>query len=171
MIQTNENNGLDEHGNEISSDGLVARLIARVAKHFPAGQFGRYLIVGLCNTIFGYSTFALFTALLTPHIPYPYVVAIAFAYFFNVTFSFLAYKWFIFKTKDNYLREWSRCIVVYFGGVIVGTAFLPAIVFALRHYTSADASAPYIAGALLSGISVIASFLGHKNFSFSPVKR
>lgn len=139
-----------------------------VVGHFPPGQFGRYLVVGLCNTLFGYSTYALFTALLTPHVPYPYVFAIVFAYFFNLTFSFLAYKWFIFKTEGNYLREWSRCIIVYSGSAAVGAALLPVAVFALRRFTPADASAPYIAGVLLSGIAVIASFVGHKRFSFAP---
>jgi putative flippase GtrA len=124
--------------------------------------------VGSCNTIFGYSTYALFTALLTPHVPYPYVVAIAVAYFFNVTFSFLAYKWFIFKTKGNYLREWMRCSTVYFTGIAVGTAFLPVAVFVLRRLTPADRSAPYIAGLLLTGIGVLGTFAGHKKFSFAP---
>ena len=167
MNQTRQHNRLDQSGERSHRISRGVRFIAWVVEHFPPGQFGLYLIVGLCNTIFGYSTYALFTALLTPRVPYPYVVAVVFAYFFNVTFSFLTYKRFIFKTKGNYLREWLRCLAVYFSGVVIGTAFLPATVFALRHFTSANASAPYIAGALLSSITMIASFLGHRNFSFS----
>ena len=167
MIQTHQHNGLEQGGRFGKKRGWKTRLITGIIEHFPPGQFGRYLFVGVCNTIFGYSTYALFTALLTPHIRYPYVFAIVLAYFFNVTFSFLAYKWFIFKTKGNYLREWLRCLGVYFTGIAIGTTFLPVAVFALRRLTTADASAPYIAGVLLSAISVIGSFLGHKKFSFA----
>jgi|ERR1035441_8976434 putative flippase GtrA len=170
MIQTNQHDGLDQNGNspQGEGDGLSARFIAWVVHHFPPGQFGRYLVVGLCNTVFGYSTYVLLTFLLTPYVPYPYVVAIVFAYFLNVTFSFLSYKWFIFKTGGNYLSEWIRCLTVYIGGVVLGTALLPAAVFGIRRLTPFNASAPYVAGALLMGINVIVGFLGHKNFSFSP---
>ncbi|HZB88904.1 MAG TPA: GtrA family protein [Terracidiphilus sp.] len=139
-------------------------------RQFPPGQFGRYLIVGGCNTVFGYGTYAGLTALLTPHVPYAYMVAIAIASFVNITFSFLNYKWFIFKTKGNYLREWSRCVFVSGSSIVVGTAVLPFTVFAVRYFTPAVASAPYIAGALQMGANVIVSFLGHKKFSFASSK-
>lgn len=147
------------------------RLGAWVVHHFPPGQFGRYLAVGVCNTVFGYATYAGLTALLTPHVPFAYVLASLVAGLINITFSFLNYKWFVFKTKGNYLREWSRCIVVYGGTMLLGVAILPAIVFVLRHLTSADRSAPYIAGAIQMGAGVMAGFLGHKNFSFAPTLR
>ena len=137
-----------------------------VVDHFPPGQFGRYLVVGLVNTAFGYGTYAGLTALLTPHIPFAYIAASVISSFLNITFSFLNYKWFIFKTKGNYLREWSRCIVVYGGTAAIVTALLPAAVFAVRHLSPADKSAPYIAGAVVMGLTTIVGFLGHKNFSF-----
>lgn len=142
---------------------------ARVAHHFPPGQFARYLTVGVANTLFGYATYAGLTALLTPRLPYAYVWASLIAGFLNITFAFFNYKWFVFRTKGNYLREWSRCVVVYGGALLLSTALLPVIVYLLRHFTPADQSAPYIAGAIMIGVSVLASFLGHKNFSFAPV--
>jgi putative flippase GtrA len=145
-----------------------SRWATRLVHHFPPGQFGRYLVVGICNTVFGYSTYAVLTALLTPHIPFAYVIANLIAGLMNITFSFLNYKWFVFRTRGGYLREWSRCIVVYGGTMLLGTAVLPVTVFLLRQLTPADRSAPYIAGAIQMGAGVIASFLGHKNFSFAP---
>ena len=147
-----------------------ARWIRWVVNHFPPGQFGRYLVVGLVNTAFGYGTYAALTAVLTPHIPFAYMVASLISGLANITFAFLNYKWFIFKTKGNYLREWSRCILVYGGTMAVGTAVLPVTVFLVRHLTPADRSAPYIAGALQMGGNVIAGFLGHKHFSFAPAQ-
>jgi putative flippase GtrA len=140
---------------------------ARLASHIPPSQFGRYLVVGFLNTIFGYSTYALFTYLLTPHLPFAYVFAGALSTFLNITFSFLNYKWFVFKTRGNYLREWLRCLVVYSSGILLGALLLPVTVFLIRRATPLNASAPYIAGALLMGLNIIASFVGHKKFSFA----
>lgn len=141
--------------------------VARLTSHIPPAQFGRYLVVGVGNTIFGYSTYAALTAVLTPHVPYAYVVASVLSSVLNITVAFLNYKWFVFKTKGNYLREWLRCLLIYSGGIAAGAALLPVIVFAIRHLTSSDRSAPYIAGALLTGVTIIVSFVGHKKFSFA----
>jgi len=140
--------------------------LAKLTSHIPPGQFGRYLAVGVFNTVVGYSSYVILTAVLTPHVPYAYVLAGALSSVLNITIAFLNYKWFVFKTKGNYLREWLRCLVVYGGGILLAPVLLPLTVFAIRHLTRADASAPYIAGALLMGVGVIVSFLGHKNFSF-----
>ena len=145
------------------------RWAARLVHHFPPGQFGKYLAVGACNTVFGYSTYAGLTVLLTPHIPYAYVIASLLSGVVNITFSFLSYKWFVFKTRGNYLREWSRCILVYGGTMLLSSAVLPATVFLLRQLTPADKSAPYIAGAIQMGTAAAAGFIGHKNFSFASV--
>ena len=140
--------------------------VAKLTSHIPPGQFGRYLAVGVFNTLFGYSTYVILTAVLTPHVPHAYILAGVLSSVLNITIAFLNYKWFVFKTKGNYLREWLRCLLVYSGGIALAPVLLPMTVFAIRHLTRADASAPYIAGALLMGVGVIVSFLGHKNFSF-----
>lgn len=147
-----------------------SRFVQRLIHHFPPGQFGRYLVVGVVNTLFGYSTYAGLTLVLTPHVRYAYIVASVLSGLVNITFSFLTYKWFIFKTRGNYLREWARCVLVYSGTIAVSTALLPVVVLGLRHWTPAQASAPYWAGALLMGVTVVGGFLGHKNFSFAPRK-
>jgi len=145
-------------------------VLARLASRIPPAQFGRYLLVGVWNTIFGYSSYALLTAALTPRVPYAYVWASVISGVLNITNAFFGYKVFIFKTKGNHLREWFRCLLVYSGGIAVGTSLLPPTVFVLRHFTRADASAPYIAGALWMGLNVVSSFLGHKTFSFAPAR-
>ena len=86
----------------------------------------------------------------------------------NITVSFLGYKWFVFRTKGNYLREWLRCVGVYGGNILFGLALLPLMVFVLRHHFGLQKQAPYISGALLTGFTVIVSFFGHKHFSFKP---
>jgi putative flippase GtrA len=139
---------------------------AALAAQFPPGQFVRYLVVGAWNTLFGYATYAALTALLTPLIPYSYMVASLLSSIVSITVAFLGYKWFVFKTKGNYLREWARCVAVYSGAIAIGLALLPILVGIVRHATRYQREAPYIAGAMLTGVSVVFSFVGHRKFSF-----
>lgn len=127
----------------------------------------RFLAVGACNTIFGYGCFALFTLLLTPLLSYGYVVASIFANLFSITFAFFGYKWFVFKTKGNYLKEWIRCLGVYAGGMILSAAALPFVVGIIRRQPGHDRNAPYIAGAIVLVFSIGFSFFGHRHISFA----
>jgi putative flippase GtrA len=137
-----------------------------LTKHVPPGQLLRYLITGVWNTLFGYGTFALFTALLAPLGRQSYLLAVIPSSLINITVSFLGYKWFVFKTKGNYLREWCRCVAVYSTSIALNMALLPIVVFIIRHYSGYDRQAPYIAGALLTVLTVVFSFFGHKHISF-----
>ncbi len=140
--------------------------LAKITRHIPPRQFGRYLLVGGVNTVVGYSTYALLTAAFDVVSHHGYILAGAISTLLNISVSYLNYKWFIFRTKGNYMREWMRCIAVYSSGILIGTVSLPILVFTIRRYTNFVAAAPYIAGALLTSANVVFSFLGHKNFSF-----
>src|ERR1035437_824840 len=96
-----------------------------LTKHVPPGQFVRYLVTGVWNTLFGYGTFALFTLLLTPLGRQSYILAVIPSTMINITVSFLGYKWFVFKTKGNYLREWCRCVGVYSSSMALSMVLLP----------------------------------------------
>ena len=147
-----------------------ANRFAELKSHIPPGQFLRYLVVGGFNTLFGYGCYAALTVMLQPRLPHGYIVANLLAGLINITFSYLGYKWFVFKTKGNYLREWIRAVAVYSTAILVGTALLPVLVFAIRRTTRFDIAAPYIAGAVLVGFTTIYSFLGHRHFSFRTPK-
>lgn len=140
--------------------------IARIVGDFPPGQFGRFLIVGFANTAFAYISYAGLTALFTPHTSFGYLVASVISGCMNITLGFLNYKWFVFKTKGNYLREWSRFVTVYGGTYVLAIVLLPFSVYLVRQFTRADRSAPYIAGAVQMPILSLLGFLGHKNYSF-----
>ena len=123
-------------------------------------------MVGVWNTIFGYSLYALFTALLMPRVRFGYIYASIASNLLAITVAYFCYKFFIFKTQGNYLLEWSRCILVYGSAMLPGLVLLPLLVEGLHAGFHAGKSAPYIAGALLTGLTAVYSFLGHKNFSF-----
>ena len=137
-----------------------------LTKHVPPGQFGRYLLTGAGNTLLGYATFALFTALFAPMGRQSYILALIPSAFINITVSFLGYKWFVFKTKGNYLREWCKCVAVYSSSLALSMVLLPIFVFIIRHRFGYESQAPYIAGAVMGIMTVFISFFGHKHISF-----
>jgi putative flippase GtrA len=142
----------------------------RATSHIPPAQFGRYLIVGTFNTLFGYLSFAALTALLAPIIPVSYLAAVVLSTPLNITIAFLGYKWFVFRTKGNYLREWARCFAVYISGTVMAMVLLPILVAVLHYGLGMTKSAPYVAGAILTIFGVIYNFFGHKKFSFRSGK-
>ena len=151
---------------QMSLAGFAKQWSAKLARHIPPGQFGRYLLVGTWNTLFGYGSYAFFTAILSPMIPHSYIAASVISSLLNISVSYLGYKFFVFKTKGNYLREWIRCVGVYSVGILFGVLALPVLVLLIRRNTRFVAEAPYIAGAILTAFMVVYSFVGHKKFSF-----
>ena len=136
------------------------------ATRLVSWQFIRYLLVGGWNTAFGFATYSLLTWLLTKRIAHGYIYAAVLSNIINISVAFLGYKWFVFKTKGNYLREWMRCFVVYGVAALPGLFLLPILVNALVYSTHLGTKAPYVAGALLTATTVVYSFFGHKKFSF-----
>ncbi len=140
---------------------------ARLTRHIPPGKFLRYLLIGGWNTVFGYSTFAgIYYMLHRQRIPAAYIYAQVISNFINITVAFFGYKLFVFKTKGNYLREWLKAMAVYWSGFLPGLILLPLAIKALEFGFHLKESAPYIANAILLGVGVIYSFIGHSKVTF-----
>ena len=133
-------------------------------------QFGRYLLVGGFNTVFGYGTFALLNWLFTGLGSFSYMYAAVLANIIAITVAFLGYKWFVFRTRGNYLAEWIRCFGVYGSSALIGLAGMPILVPMLRRILHRPELASYIAAAIMMVITVLFSFVGHRNFSFRRSK-
>jgi putative flippase GtrA len=129
-------------------------------------QFVRYLIVGGFNTTFGYGLFALLNWAMTGLGTYSYMYASGLAGLVAITVAFLGYKWFVFRTRGNYLAEWIRCVGVYGGMALVGLLGLPIIVPTLQAHLRHPERASYLGGAIMTVVTVVVSFLAHKNVSF-----
>jgi putative flippase GtrA len=146
---------------------------ARVRTPPPAArhlsELFRYLTVGACNTAFGFGCYAFFTLLLTQMFSYGYVLASLLANLLSITFAFLGYKWFIFKTHGNYLKEWIRCLGVYASSMILSVTALPLVVSIIRREPGHDRSAPYIAGAIVFVFSVLVSSVVFSFFGQPPI--
>jgi len=115
----------------------------------------------------------------------------------NITIAYFGYKIFVFKTRGNHLSEWLKCFGVYGVGMLPGLIALSAITRLLQaflihhqirldhltyivashlsdrphafvtHIAQASTLAGYLAGALVQGFTVIASFIGHKKVTFA----
>jgi putative flippase GtrA len=125
----------------------------------------RYLMVGGFNTVFGYGCFAAFNMALEPLGVHAYLLASLLANLVAISVAFLGYKWFVFRTRGNYLREWLRCMAVYSTTILVTLAGMPIVVTLLRH-TRFNKHAPYIAAAVMAMVTIALGYLGHKHISF-----
>jgi len=106
--------------------------LQRLVNLFPAGQFLRYLGVGIFNTVFGYISFVvvltLLNAVLPAHLLYLTVIlASILGTPLNITVAYFCYKFLVFRTKGNYLGEWLKCFAVYGTGMIPGLVALSAL--------------------------------------------
>ena len=122
------------------------------------GKKKRYLIIGLINTIFGY-----FIGILN-YILFYKLIGIFFLSLLNnivsITFSFLTYKYFVFKTKNEFfLSEYLKSYIVYGISFIVGTFFLWLTLETLKLDI-------FIAQFITISLTVIFSYIGNNYFTF-----
>jgi putative flippase GtrA len=140
----------------------------------------RYLLAGACNTLFGiFTTLAitrLFLALVPSQPKLMGTAAMLFASFICIAFSFLTYKWFVFRTKGNYVREYMRSLLVYLPSLAINTLAVAPLSAALNFVNApmdslmkVNGGSVYLASVLLLGITFILSFFGHKHVSFRDV--
>jgi putative flippase GtrA len=180
---------------------IVAGRLQRIVDIFPPGQFIRYLCIGVFNTVWGYISFVITLTLLNAVMPARFLyLTVIFASIIptplNITIAYFCYKFLVFRTKGNYLREWLKCFAVYGTSMIPSllvlsalTRFLQSIIHRhaasfhaflstmehhlagrplalLQHIATGTAMAGYIAGAIVIGFSTIYSFIGHKKITF-----
>jgi putative flippase GtrA len=180
---------------------IPERRLQRLVHLFPGGQVVRYLCVGVFNTLFGYISFVVILTLLNAVLPtrllyLTVILASVLSMPLNITVAYLCYKFFVFRTKGNYLGEWLKCFAVYGTGMIPGlvalsalTRFLQSIIHGhsallhvflsaierhlssrsvalLQHLATSKVMAGYIAGAIVIGVSTIYSFIAHKTITF-----
>jgi putative flippase GtrA len=117
----------------------------------------QYLVVGTINTIFGYLTGVGSYKLLGNIVDIIWVGLIS--NIFSITFSFLTYKLFVFKTKGSWVNEYIKSYIVYGASGIISIYLLWVFVEKL-HITI------WVSQALLIAVVVIFSYFGHKFFTF-----
>ncbi len=143
-----------------------SNLTSGLWSRIPREQFLRFLLAGGWNTFFGYAVFALATYLLSGRIPYAYMVALVVSNIISITAAYVVYKFFVFRTKGNYLREYLRFYVVYGAAFGLNLVALPVLVGVLGSVIGQEDFIPYLAQGAFTCFYVVFSFVAHKNFSF-----
>jgi putative flippase GtrA len=138
----------------------------RSSQRAQAGQVIRYLLVGGFNTCFGYSLFVGLNYLFRALGVYGSEIASLLSNIIAITVAFLGYKWFVFRTRGHYFREWLRCLSVYGTSMVFSLIMLPPLTLLLRHWFGRSQMASNVAAAILTAFIVAASYFGHKHFSF-----
>ncbi len=121
------------------------------------GEKIRFLAAGAWNTLFGYFSFVILYYLFRSAAHY--MILLVISNILSITNAYLSYKYFVFKTKGNFMKEYSRFYVVYGAAFIANLVLLPVFVELLRIH-------PLISQALIIILTVIISYFGHKHFSF-----
>ena len=117
----------------------------------------RYLLTGAWNTLFGWGIYALACHYISG---IHYLVLTIPCNILAVTNAFLCYKYFVFKSRGSFLKEYFKCYAVYGTGMLAGTGLLVLLV-EFCHIL------PAIANVVSSLIVTAGSYLGHKYFSFT----
>ena len=176
----------------------------RVMSLFPGGMFIRYLLIGAGNTLAGYGSFVVVLHFLGNVIPARYLylaapLASVLSTPVNITIAYFGYKFFVFKTRGNYLLEWLKCFAVYGAGMIPGLFALGALtrlfqsmihthapmlhatlgaieshlsgamLHTVQQAAASKSIAGNLAGAIVMGFTTICSFIGHRKVTFNPV--
>jgi putative flippase GtrA len=130
----------------------------------------RFLIVGAWNTLFALGLYALLVYVLSQFMDPRYaapMTANALGSVVCITVSFVCHKFFVFRTRGNFLKEYLRSFVVYGGAALIGFILLPILIAALNRLTIPERAVPYLAGVILTAGTVVVSFFGHKQYTFS----
>lgn len=120
-------------------------------------QRARYLLAGGVNTLFGYVLMLGLYGLSKGRLHILILGALCNA--IAISFSFMTYKLFVFRTRGNWLSEWLKSYVVYGAAAVVSTLLL----WLLVDFVGVRI---YLAQAVVTVIVVAVSYVGHATYTF-----
>ena len=116
-----------------------------------------YLLVGAANTVFGYFVGVFLYQSLSVFL---HILIIGFlSSVISITFSFLTYKLFVFKTVGNWLKEYLKAYLVY--GLL--SAFGVCL---LWYFVNLMELTIWVAQGLTMIISTIVSYVAHQKYTY-----
>jgi putative flippase GtrA len=128
-----------------------------LARRLAASERFRFVLVGGLNTVFGYAVFIVLQALFGDTLHYLGVLAVATV--IAVLFAYVGHRWLTFQVRGQWLIDLMRFSSVYVGIFALNAAALPLLV-------EVAGIPPIIAQGVFVVVTTIASYLGHRNWSF-----
>jgi putative flippase GtrA len=123
----------------------------------PRREQVQYLVVGAWNTAFGYAVWAALEYLFHDLLDY-WVIVIA-SYPIAIANAYLTYRYIVFRSYGPILRELPRFSTVYVLTLVANLIALPVLLSVLPFSI-------YVTQAVFLVGVVVASYLGHRHFSF-----
>ncbi len=120
-------------------------------------QKTRYLLTGGLNTLFGYAVGVCSYKLFSDHAGI--VWAAVFANILAISFSFVTYKLFVFRTKGHWFVEYTRAYIVYGSSALLSVLLLWVLIDWVR-------MSIWMAQGVVLIVTVAVSYLGHAKFTF-----
>lgn len=117
----------------------------------------RYLLIGGYNTVIGYGVFAALWIFWGESLHYIGVLAIS--HVISVTNAFFAYRILVFRKKGDAWGDFVKFNMVYLGTFGFSLLALPVLIEGVNLH-------PLVAQALLVIVTVVASYILHRRFSF-----
>lgn len=136
---------------ERAADALVPSRFVRQREQL------QYLVVGAWNTLFGYAVWALLQTLLHDRLGFEAIVVLS--YPIAIANAYLTYRYIVFRSHGPILMEIPRFSVVYLLTMIANLVALPVLLSVLPFSI-------YVTQAIFTVGVVVASYLGHRRFSF-----
>ena len=130
---------------------LVKSFTNSLAKQLLSAKFSMFLVVGGMNTCFGYISGVALLTLLGGLMP-TFLIGVLSA-IIAMTFNYLTYKFFVFRTTGGWLREIIRTFKVYGVALTAGIIALTVAydIFALPSYISQLVSVAVAISITMSG--------------------
>lgn len=126
-------------------------------KYFLRNKQLKFVMAGAVNAIFA---FVMSVSLYEILKGYLHIIIIGFlCSIIGITFAFMTYKLFVFKTKGNWLSEYFKCYVVYGSTSVVSVIGLWFLVDILHVKF-------WISNIILQAICFFLSWVGHNKFTF-----
>lgn len=135
---------------------LVRRKVSMIRKAWNNEKF-RYLLIGAYNTFFGYGVFALLWVLWGHSLHY--IVVLALSHVIAVTNAFFGYRILVFRKQREVWGDFAKFNMVYLGAFAFNVLALPVLIEKVGFH-------PLFAQALLVIVTVVASYVFHRRFSF-----
>ena len=120
----------------------------------------RFLLAGALNTVIGLGTFPALYYLLESR-QLHYLVILTISQVLCICFAYLTNKFLVFKTRGNYVNEFSKFITFHLSYFAVNLIVLPLMVSGLDFN-------PVIAQSLFAIMVIVSSYFWHSRITFSP---
>lgn len=114
-----------------------------------------FVVVGGINTVIGFLLYVAFVDLAS----FPYLVALPTSYVAASFIAFWLHRHFVFRVRGHVLRDLFRFILVNIGALVVNEILLTLAVEVVGLN-------PIIGQLAATAVTVVLSFLGHRDFSF-----